>query len=50
VENEYCAKDRQMSVIKPQNVPHGNNCPSAKAFGFGQSSFDPSDLSSNDAE
>jgi len=36
-----CANDSTMSVVKPENVPHNNISPSAKASGFGQSPFDP---------
>jgi len=50
VENEYCAKHRQMSIIKPTNVPRSNLFPSAKASGFGHSLFDSYDLSSDDKE
>jgi len=50
VANKYCAKHRQMSVIKPKNIQHCNFFPSAKASGFGQSSFDPYVISSNDDE
>jgi len=50
VENEYWTKHRPMSVIKPVNVQHSNFFPSAKASKFGQSSFDPYDLSSDDDE
>jgi len=37
-----------MSVIEPENVPGSNLFPSAKASGFGQSSFDIYDLSNDD--
>jgi len=50
VENEYCAKHRRMSVMKPENVPSSNLCLSAKSSGIVHSSFDPYDLSSNDEE
>jgi len=39
-----------MSVIQPKKVLGSNLFPSAKASGFGQSSYDPYDLSSNDEE
>jgi len=48
VENEYCAKHRRMSILKPENVPPGIIFPSAQASGFGQSSIDPYYLSSDD--
>jgi len=47
VEKEYCAKHQQMPVIKPKNVPHGNNFLSAKDSEFGQSSVESYDLSSD---
>jgi len=47
VENEYCTKYRQMTVIKPENIQHRNLFPSAKASAFGQLSGDPCDSSSN---
>jgi hypothetical protein len=50
VENEYCAKHRRMSVTKPENHQHSNIFPSANVAGFGQSSFDPYDSSSDDDE
>ena len=50
VENEYCAKHRPMSVPKPENALHRYFFHSAKASGFGQSSFDPYDLYSDDDE
>jgi len=50
VKNEYCAKDWRMSVIKPENDPHSLIPHYAKDSGFGQSSFDPYDLSSDDEE
>ena len=48
VENEYCTKHRRTSITKPENDQHHNFFPSAKHSGFGRSSFDPYDLSSND--
>jgi len=39
-----------MSVIKPKIVPHSNIFPSTKASGFGQSSFDWYNLTSDDEE
>ena len=48
VENKYCAKHRQRSVTKPDTVPGSNLFLSAMACGFGLSSFDPYDLSSDD--
>jgi len=47
VDNEYCTKHWWMSVIKPDNIQHSIFFPSPKASGFGQSSFDPYELSSN---
>jgi len=39
-----------MSVVKPNNVPPSIIMPAANASGFGQSSFDPYDLGSDDEE
>jgi len=50
VENKYCTKHQQMSITKPENDQHSNFFSSAKASGFGQSSFHPYDLSSDDDE
>jgi len=50
VENEYCDKHWQISITKPENNQHSNIFPSAKASEFGQSSFDPYDLFSDDDE
>jgi len=50
VENIYSAKHGQMSVIKPENVPHGNIFLSAQVSGLAQSSLDPYDLSSGDED
>jgi len=50
VEKKYCAKHLPMSVIKPENVLGSNCFPTPKACGFGKSSFDPYDWSSNDEE
>jgi len=36
--------------MNPENVPGCNHFPSAQACGFGQSSFDQYDMSSNDDE
>jgi len=47
VENKYCAKNAEMSINKPENVPGRNLFPSAKASGFGESTFDPYDISSD---
>ena len=47
VENEYCAKHRQLSVNKSQKLLSNNSIPSAMASGSGQSSFDPYDLCSD---
>jgi len=48
VEREYCSKHRWMFVIQPENVPHSNIFLSAEVSGFGQSSFDSYNLSSDD--
>jgi hypothetical protein len=48
VENKYCDKHRRMSVTEPDNDQHSNLFLSAKASGFGQSSFHPYNLSSYD--
>jgi len=45
--NEQYAKHQPKYVINPINVLGNNLFPSAKASGFGQSYFDPYDLSSN---
>jgi len=50
VENKYCAKHRQLSVIKPEQIPSNNSCPSATASGFGPPSVDAYDLRSADEE
>jgi len=50
IENKYFAKHSRISIIKPANLPGSNLFPSANASAFGQSSFDPYDLSSNDEE
>jgi hypothetical protein len=50
VENEYCAKHRRMSVTKPEYNQQSYIILSANAAVFGQSSFDPYDLSSDDDE
>jgi len=39
-----------MSIIDPKNVPGSYLFPSVNASGFGQSSFVPYDLSSEDKE
>jgi len=49
-ENKYCAKHRQLSIIKPENILSSDLFRSAKASGSGQSSFDQYDLSSNNEE
>jgi len=48
VANEYCAKHRRLSVMKPKNIPLNNLFPSSTACGSGQCSFDPYDLSSKE--
>jgi len=50
VVNEYSAKQWKMSIIKPKNISDSHHFPSAKASGFGQSSFDPYNLSRNNEE
>jgi hypothetical protein len=50
VENEYCTKHRRVSVNDDQTVPSSNLVSSATASESYQSSFDPSDLSSDDEE
>jgi len=50
VENEYCANHRQLSVTKHENLRCNDFIPSATASESGQSSFHPSDLSSDDEE
>jgi len=50
VENEYVAKHRRLSIIKPKRIPSNNLFPSTMASRSGQSSFDPYDLSSDDEE
>jgi hypothetical protein len=39
-----------MSITKPENDQHSTMLPSANPSGFGQSSFEPYDLSSDDDE
>jgi len=48
VENEYCAKHRQMYLIRHDHVLGSNLFPSPKASGFRQSSLDPYYLSHYD--
>jgi len=50
VENEYCAKHRQVPVNKLETVPSCNLVPSSTVWGSYQSSFDSYDLSSDDEE
>jgi len=50
VQNQYCAIHWQISIIKPNNVPHSNIFLSAKASWFGQLTFVPYDLPSDDEE
>jgi hypothetical protein len=50
VENNHCAKYRQISVIEPDNVLRSNLYLYAKDSEFGQSACDIYDLSSNDEE
>jgi len=50
VENEYCAKHRHFPVTKFESIPNNNLVSSGIASRSGQSSYDPYDLSSDDAE
>ena len=50
VENEYCAKHRQLSVTKHEKLQSNDFIHSAMPPQSGQSSFDPYDLSSGDEE
>jgi len=50
VENEYCAKHRQLSVTKHEKLLSNAFTHSATPFQSGQSSFDLYDLSSGDEE
>ena len=50
MEKEYCAKDRLVSVFKPESVLSNNPFSSATDSGSGHSSFDPNDLSSDGEE
>jgi len=50
VENEYCAKHRRMPVNKPQSLLSSNHISAATASQSCQSSFNPSNLSSDDEE
>jgi len=50
VENEYCAKHRRMPVNKHVSLLRSNLIPSGTVLASCQSSFDPYDLSSDDAE
>lgn len=50
VENKYCAILTHLPIIKPKSVTSNNLFPSPMAFASGQSSIDPSDLSSDDGE
>jgi hypothetical protein len=50
VENEYCAKHPQMSVIKSKNDLHTHFLPPAKASGLGPWCFNVYDLSTDDDE
>jgi hypothetical protein len=45
VENEYCTKHRSLPAIEPYCVPTNNLISSAMAPSFGQSCYDPYDLS-----
>ena len=50
VENKYCAKHQQMSVIKLKTILGSNYLPSSILSAFRQSSFDPYDLFLHDEE
>jgi len=50
VENEYCAKHRRLPVNTSENIQNINLSFSAMASTYGQSSYDPYDLSSDDEE
>jgi len=50
VENECCAKHRRVPVNKPESLQSSKLVLSATASGSFQSSLDPYELSSNDAE
>ena len=50
VENEYCAKHRQLSVTKHEKLQSNDFLHSAMPSQSGQSSFDPYDLSNGDEE
>ena len=50
MENEYCAKHRCVPVNKLESLGSTNSIPSTTASGYGQSSFDPYDLGSDDEE
>jgi len=43
VENDYCAKQLYLPIIKPQSVRSNNLISSSMASRFGQSSYDPYD-------
>jgi len=48
--NDRSATHRRIPVIQPENVPPSNIFLTPMASGFGHSSFDPYDLSSDDKE
>jgi hypothetical protein len=48
VENKYCAKHRQLPVIKSDNTLNNNLTSIEMTSRSGQSSYDPYDLSSDD--
>jgi len=50
VENEYCAKHKQLPVIMSDNTLNNNLSSFEMACRSGQSPYDPSDLSSDDDE
>jgi hypothetical protein len=50
VKNEYCDIHWHVAVKKVESLPSSKIIPSATACGFGQSSFNPYNLSSDDEE
>jgi len=48
VENEYSAKHRHLPVTKPESVLHDNFLSPTMASRYGQSTYNPYDMSSND--
>jgi len=50
VENKYCTKHWHLPVTTPERVPNNNFVSSAMASRYGQSCYDPYDLSSDDED